>query len=219
MSRALRLTPLVWVAMFALHPGEPAQCVARGDNPSPVSTVWIHDTPDGFIERSVAVIVRERTIEVSIQIGINAKTMRDQLADWNIDETFETENALTRRYCELIPDHLLSQYKFSLDQQAIEMKVVSVDPFAEHHKTAVVRLTAQIPNDVESVSFQMLDHSFEQFDGAIRYAIKGRGKTLLTQSNVAPIIIRATRTELGSLSEVQRREICQIQARIRVLSK
>lgn len=177
-----------------------------------------HDTPDDFIERSVAVVIRDRQIEVTVQIGINAKTMRDKLATWDVTEEFENEMELTNRFCEVIRDRLVKKFELQLDGERIEMQVTRVDPFAEHHKTAVMTLVAELPEGSTGGQLTLQDSSFMNLDGAVRYSIKGRGKTLVTKSNVAPIIIRAKRIELGALDAEQRLELCQIKARVKTIT-
>ena len=178
-----------------------------------------HDTPDDFVERAVAVLIRDRQIEISVQIGINAKTMRDKLATWDISEEYENETDLTNRFCEEIRHRLLEKFELRLDGEPLELEVTNVDPFAEHHKTAVMKLVAQIPEEVTGGQITFQDSSFMKLDGAVRYAIKGRGTTLVTKSNVAPIIIRADRVELGPLDAEQRLAACLIDAKLKIISR
>lgn len=183
-----------------------------------ISEAKPHDTPDDFIERAVAVVIRDRQIEVSIQIGINAKTMRDKLATWEVREEFENETELTHRFCEEVRNHLAKKFELQLDGERIDMEVASVDPFAEHHKTAVMKLVAELPDGSTGGQLTLQDASFMKLDGAVRYSIKGRGKTLVTKSNAAPIIIRAKRIELGALDADQRSEVCQIKAKVKTIT-
>lgn len=188
---------------------------------SPISARegWRHDTPDDFVERAVAILIRDRQIEITVQIGINAKTMRDKMATWGINEEYENENDLTNRFCDEIRQRLLEKFELRLDDQPIDLEVTSVDPFAEHHKTAVMRLNAQIPEGVTGGQLTFQDTSFMKLDGAVRYAIKGRGITLVTKSNVAPIIIRAERVELGTMDAEQRQAACLIDAKLKIISR
>ncbi len=178
-----------------------------------------HDTPDDFTERAIALVVKDRQIEISVQIGINAKTMRDKLTEWKITEKFDDENELTNRFCSEIQTRLLKNFELCLDDEQLELSVTSVDPFAEHHKTAVMKLVAVVPEGIDQGQISFTDTSFMKLDGAVRFAIKGRGNAIVTQSNVAPIIIRAKRIELGGLSKEQRKAACQIQARIKIVGK
>lgn len=172
-----------------------------------------HDTPDGFVERAVAVVIQGRTVSVSIQIGINAKTMRDVLAECDISEEFQSDEELTRCFCEILKNQLVDDWSLEVEGERLKPMDLNVEPYAEHHKTAVLKFQAKIPESVEDASFRLIDHSFLNLDGAVRYALKSKGNSLLTNTDVAPIIIRAKRIELSSMSEAQRKEACQINAR------
>lgn len=185
----------------------------------PTGEVSAHDTPDDFVERAVAVVVKGRQIEVSVQIGINAKTMRDQLNLWKVTEEYPDDIELTQKFCAEIQTRLLEKFELRLGDEVVELTAASVEPYAEHHKTAVMKLHAEIPASVDQCQLSLTDSSFTELDGAVRYAIKGRGKTLVTQSNAAPIIIRATRVELGALDEEQRKAASQIIAQIQIVGE
>jgi hypothetical protein len=182
-------------------------------------TATLHDTPDGFVERAIAIVIRDRTIELSVQIGINEKTMRDQFSEWEVRGDFETEADVTKQYCQEIQTRILPKLCLQLNKVDLELNVASVEPFAEHHKTAVMKLVATVPDEVDSGTLTFADTSFAGMDGAVRYAIKGRGKTLVTQSDAAPIIIRADRVELSPLSEEERAGVCHLTAKFKMVSR
>ena len=46
------------------------------------------------------------------------------------------------------------------------------------------------------VAFKVTDRLFSDYHGATRYALRARGSTMLLQSNVAPVLVRAERAEL-----------------------
>ena len=177
-----------------------------------------HDTPDGFVERSVAVVLRGREIVITYQIGINPKTTRDQLRHWQIEETFDSEEVLNEKFCELLQTKILAAVEIEVDGVPLETAVSNIEPFAAHHKSALVTLTAQIPSDKTEVDFALKDTAFANLEGATRFAIKARSAAIVLQSNVAPIIQRAERIELSSLT-AEEKEQSQIRARLKFLDK
>ena len=111
-------------------------------------------------------------------------------------------------------DHL----KLVSDGQKIEFSKVSVEPAARHPYSVLVKfqfsleekkvskgvLTVDEPRiDPKSdppasrvVDLQLTDDVFSEHAGATRYALRARGSTMLLQSNVAPVLVRAERVEV-----------------------
>ena len=183
---------------------------------SGIGETRLHDTPDGFVERAVGIIVRGRNVEVTYQIGINPKTMRDVLGEWNCHEEFENDEELTHKFCDLLQGHILEGITVRCGEEKLKMAVKSVEPFARHHKTAVVILTAELPAS-ESIKFDLSDSNFANLDGAVRYAIKANSNTIVTSSNVAPIVLRAERKELTGLPDTERMAACRVEAALKIL--
>lgn len=176
-----------------------------------------HDTPDGFVERAVAIIVRGRQVDITYQIGINPTTMRTALKAWNCQDVLDDEIALNAKFCELLNVKISETLEIQVDGSPLEFAVQSVEPFARHHKAAVVTLRAELPESESTLSLEMVDASFAGFDGAVRYAIKANSNTILTGSNAAPILQRAERIELVGMEENERLKACRVEATLKYI--
>ena len=55
--------------------------IASGSTPAPLSTT-VHTFEDGFVERSMAIVVRDRSAHVEYSIGLNESTVREVLVKW-----------------------------------------------------------------------------------------------------------------------------------------
>lgn len=179
-----------------------------------------HDTPDGQVERAVAVVIKGRSIEVTYQVGINPTTTKDQLIAWQVEgvaEAGDDDVELARLFCQELEKRLTEGLSFTVDEIPLNATVEEVAPFAMHHKAAVVRIVAELPDSTEEMDLVIADSNWATMPGGARYAIKARKNALLTSSNAAPIIIRSTRVELGELEPEERAATCTLQATVKVL--
>ncbi len=55
--------------------------IASGSIPAPLSPA-VHKFEDGFVERSMAIVVRDRSAHVEYSIGLNESTVREVLVKW-----------------------------------------------------------------------------------------------------------------------------------------
>lgn len=83
---------------------------------------------------------------------------------------------------------------------------IKLTPEARHPFSMTIQFEFQIEVAPSSDSprtgnLKIQDRMFPQFDGAVRYAIKTRGNSMLARSNVAPILVRADRVELKQVAK------------------
>jgi len=90
---------------------------------------------------------------------------------------------------------------------------VGVEESAKHHFEFVAEFKYQLPV-AKNVQLLIEDHTFQKLDGAVRYSLKAMGSTMILRSNVAPIIIRAKRHQLGVLGSELRAKTCKIAATV-----
>lgn len=98
----------------------------------------------------------------------------------------------------------LSQSKVAKDPQ-------EVDAGRKAMRSSVIQKTALNPEIVELAIF---DGVFSGKDGAVRYALKTKGSAMIARSNVAAILVRADRIELGQLDKVARKQATTLSAKI-----
>ena len=179
-----------------------------------------HDTPDGQVERAVAVVIIGRTIELTYQIGINPTTTKEQLVAWQVDgiqEAGDDDTELAQLFCDELKTRLANGLSITVDGNQLNALTSEVAPFAMHHKSAVVTIVTELPDSAEEMELVITDNNWPTLPGGARYAIKARKNALLTGSNASPIIIRSPRIELGELEHQKRAEACTLRATVRVL--
>ena len=189
-------------------------------NIAPCYGIVLHDTPDGEVELAVAVVVRGREITITYQVGISPKTTVDQLAAWEIPglaEAGDDDEKLAQLFCEALETHLLEGLVVMADEAELEIAVIEVAPFAMHHKAAVVKISAELPESENEIELVVSDSNWAEMPGGARYAIKAGGNALLIGSNAAPIVIRATRVDLGELEPEERAENCTLRATVQLV--
>ncbi len=191
-----------------------------------------HEFDDGFVERSVYVVIRDRTVNVEYCVGCNAKTMEDAIAKWaekgepdgSSPKQIEEKQKSTAEDPPLMPPleqqfqtDLLAQVAKNLvikvANRPLQLKPVSVESSPRHHVNAVATLELALP-EADSLTLAFQDMMFSENAGGVRYAAKSLGNAVMSRSNVATIIIRADRHELNELTPEQRLEKTKIDCQL-----
>ena len=247
-----------------------------------------HVLKDGYIERTVEVVIRDDTAYVEYSVGLNENTMAQLTSSWDELKTQPTESkpsggnedekanpkesepvettktktdkkpsdskpvdsnpddssptdssstdssstdsssekatvfdkALLAKFNKSAPAKVTEGLKITCDDKPVKIESVALDPAPRHPFDVKVKFQFKIPkSDKESIELKLEDSNFTKQTGAVRYALKAKGIAMLVQSNVAPIIVRAERVELGELTEEQRKTQTSILARIAFMKK
>ena len=251
-----------------------------------------HVLKDGYIERTVEVVIRDDTAYVEYSVGLNENTMAQLTSSWelktqpteskpsggnedekanpkesepvettktktdkkpsdskpvdskpvdskpvdsNPDDSSPTDSsstdsssekatvfdkALLAKFNKSAPAKVTEGLKITCDDKPVKIESVALDPAPRHPFDVKVKFQFKIPkSDKESIELKLEDSNFTKQTGAVRYALKAKGIAMLLQSNVAPIIVRAERVELGELTEEQRKTQTSILARIAFMKK
>lgn len=182
-----------------------------------------HDLPDGFVERSTAILIRDRQIKIEYAVGLSAGTMRSLLERWGeqIDGGWRApaidDEMVREEFVKRSPQHLLKGVNLRLDDRPLEMEVRRAERSVRHHYDLELTLQADLPKQPGMWRMEWDDKNFLDLDGAIRKSCKAAGRSLLIRSNAAPIIVRAERVELGKLSKEDRHEASRILATVKWL--
>ena len=176
-----------------------------------------HELEDGFVERSVAVIVRPGEATIKYSIGAN-ETTRQQLANsWSGDGEADGDDL----FLSAVGDALVNGITVQANGNPIRLELVEVMPTPRHHVEATVVMRLKLPNPAagaDSILLKFHDRNFKTcrsapsvaeadfetastnsqdaggaMDGAFRYALKGSKGVMLNRSTVAPILVRAKR--------------------------
>ena len=95
----------------------------------------------------------------------------------------------------------------------LRINQVSVERAPRHPFNLLVKFQFKIP-PAETTELRIIDETFNQQHGAVRYALKALGSTILLKSNVAPIVVRAKRVETKDLSPKELAEQTTILVRL-----
>lgn len=258
-----------------------------------------HKFEDGFVERTLAIVIRDNVATAEYSIGLNESTLNDLLQHWknseeaagikeptdlpalpetstplptqsseqqssdkspaapvsntqtndepaekiasspesesaktqpttapaetsgSDDQSSDLENPIHEQLLAELqksgPTQIARQILITCQGKPLEIKNISASPAPRHPFNLVVRFEFEIPA-VKSAQLLIEDQNFRQQTGAVRYAIKALGGTMLVKSNVAPIIVRAQRRELAGLSKKESLSETSISAQILIMS-
>ena len=153
-----------------------------------------------------------------------------------------TDLATIARFGDLRQQWFTDHLKLVIDGQAVELEKVSVEPAARHPYSVLVKFQFSLEKkkatedpsaavgepktDVKTdspanrtVGLQVTDNLFAGHAGATRYALRARGSTMLLQSNVAPVLVRAERVEIEPKAAIKNVGSPTIEAKLTVGNK
>lgn len=204
-----------------------------------------HEFEDGFVERSVSVVVQNQTLIVEYSVGLNPLTMRDTLDQWGFetkgtlpstgdtdsDRTSDADQKPTNSDSEAaatvsrdaaVERQFLQHVGTRLKQQ-LEVLVGKVPVELKITSTEIsprhhVNVTVRMESQLEPgmTRIDIQDRNFLETDGGVRYALRTRGSSILHFSNAEPSLIRAERTELGKIRKEKREQYTRLIAKVMV---
>ena len=152
-----------------------------------------------------------------------------------------TDLATIKQFSEVQKHWFADRLRLTTDGQPVELSKVSVEPAARHPYSVLVKfqfsLDAKKADDDQpatgattremkfdlppnrTVSLQVTDRLFSSNHGATRYALRARGSTILLQSNVAPVLVRAERVDIKRGTVVAENGSPAIQAKLTLRSR
>lgn len=132
-----------------------------------------HEFEDGFVERSVAVVVRDNIARLEYSIGLNPNTRQQLIAFWRSTEISsdktpsceaeakdETENKTA--FYQLAAHHLSRRLKILVNNQPAQPKLISALPSARHHVDVTVVLEVVLPTSAPqtAIAIEIVDGNF-----------------------------------------------------------
>lgn len=256
-----------------------------------------HKFEDGFVERTMAVVVRDQVATVEYSVGLNSKTLRGVLNRWELDsKNLEPKNGgtpqtsdknpgspfrtnltpkpptrnsssnkngnqspsisngsenrsgqsnpqtpkpavvmaqetdsdsdsghqidaeLFARFKQMAPDEIVNRIVVTCDGRRITPRSISKGPSPLHPFVLKIVFEFELPTG-NNIDVKIRDQNFIAETGAVRYALKAKGSTMLLRSNKAPILVRSERFELSKSSPEERDELTTIASRLAVLEK
>jgi hypothetical protein len=208
------MKPIAFIVLLLILPGSTALAP--------------HKFEDGFVERTMAVIIRDDTAYVEYSVGLNETTLTQIVEEWESREGSADENSsdagLTKpapngtidspKSSESVKDihaidaELLAKFRMlavkkipknlaiSYDGNPIELEAAVDGPPPRHPFTMTIKFKFKLPQSQKS-ELTIADNNFKNQIGAVRYSLKATGKSMIFQSNVAPILVRSERVMLG----------------------
>jgi len=110
-----------------------------------------HEFEDGFIERSVAVVVRDNLARLEYSIGLNPSTRQELINFWQstgdtaIQSSEGSQATEDVDFLQLAAIHLRHRLVIRVDNQRIDAKLVSALPSSRHHVDVTVALEFELP--------------------------------------------------------------------------
>jgi hypothetical protein len=238
-----------------------------------LSFAALHVFPEGYVDRTLGVVVRDRTVCIEYSIGMNDDTMQLVMNHWQAsvvprkaapetdpssdgeitsdqatsspaidssssgtsnaplnsrplkpspdsaneefaDEEFANDQQLAAEFRAMAIAHLSKNLIVSCNGKRLIMSPTSGPPRLRRHMSVTVEYEAILPPETSPVDLSISDENMQNLDGAIRLSLKASGQSVLTRSNVAPILVRAERVELGNLDDSSRQQAQTIKAQI-----
>ncbi len=239
-----------------------------------------HVYPDGFVERSLAIVIRDGRAYGEYSIGLNETTAgqvleqaRENMAKKTQGQTVDDANStaaipalnsppasepsatsdvakqpadqqsdassgegehltdpdVIQQFAQTQAGWFKPALSVKLDQASVALENVEIEPAPRHPFSIIVKFEFDLSSDQQSqaqengrkqgISLEVVDQLFPEQDGAIRYALKTRGRAMLLRSNVAPILVRAQRHELSGWESEKRNKMSRIDARLAISPK
>ena len=178
-----------------------------------VDRAFAHELEDNFVEKAVEVVIRDNKATLKYYVGVSDSTAKSYIEKWtgtklSDDQTINVEVD----FAEQLAKRLVESVELKINGTQRKLRPADVSNPAKHHFTCVAKLEFELDNGANEI--QIVDKEFQEIQSAARYSLKALGSTMLVNSNVAPIIIRAKRHELNADGANRRSELCTINATV-----
>ncbi len=140
-----------------------------------MTKVNAHELENGFVERSVAVVVRPGEAIIQYSIGAN-ETTRQQLArSWSQDaaaretsgqlsgQQAATKENVEAAFLDLVGQALMRRLTVQADGSPVKMELIEVLPTPRHHVEATVVMRAELPANSDQASTMQLNFCDDNF--------------------------------------------------------
>ncbi len=136
-----------------------------------------HELEDGFVERSVAVVVRPGEATISYSIGANETTRQLLANEWSIDGGAMTEPSIVEgikgqaqessdvAFLRHVGEAVMRRMTVEADGEPIGLELVEVMPTPRHHVEATVVMRVKLPSPLagaKSILLKFYDRNFQK---------------------------------------------------------
>ncbi len=161
-----------------------------------------HELEDGFLERALEVVIRDERLQVRFYAGLTETTMVQWLEAWEENPSVG-ESSVRDQFKHELSKRLQRLLELTVNGERAELKFVGIEDCPRHQFDFLVHLENTLPAD-QTLEIKLTDRGLDHWKSAARYSLKGLGTTMISKSNVAPIIIRSRRIEFDPMPEKTR---------------
>ena len=186
----------------------------------PFASVDAHEPEDGEIVRSIQIIVRDDIAHVRIAIGINDNTLSDVLVKLEGKESQSKDLSRDDKIAKLeklLPDYVVKQIALTQNRKTMAHGKIDLQQTGIHHERFVIQAQYQLEKAEKFVELKLKDNLFDSFPGPIRYAIRPRGRAIITNANVAPVLARAKPFKNEDVKKPESKRL--IAAKLKIIAK
>ena len=152
------------------------------------------ELPDDSVYKAVEVVIRDSTVTIKYFVGVNEATQAKILESWQTDQlSISDTEKLEKQFRQQMLKRLSERLKVEVNGKQVSLVAKTATDPGKHHYTGVAELEFQLSAGANKIS--IIDEEFSNLQTTARYSLKALGATILNESNVAPIIIRAKRHE------------------------
>lgn len=169
------------------------------------------ELPDGEIERGVQVIVKADALVVQYFIGMNEATLREQLKEHEL-KVADTVEGMWKQYQDVLLPSLPKKLVVTSDKSPCALKPIRGEYFGWKHRHLMCVLEANIHLSQQPTAIVLTDRNFFDAPGSYRIAIKGRSGTIMSNSSVPPVLLRAKPSNWMELNKQQKEAAARAEA-------
>jgi len=135
-----------------------------------------HEFEDGFVERSVAVVVRDNVARIEYSIGLNPTTREALIDFWNASDDRSSEStehspdaddpstvsAEEIDFLQIAGDNICRRMSVFVSNETVEPRLISSHQSPRHHVDVTVTMEVTLPADYASVpvAIEVVDSNF-----------------------------------------------------------
>ncbi|MEM7457353.1 MAG: hypothetical protein AAF456_23660 [Planctomycetota bacterium] len=150
-----------------------------------------------------------------------------EAGDETDESVVEAETRLREAFAAAVSGFISRNIDAECNGVSAELVVISAEQSSRHHVDVLVTFEFDLFPETEDgyvedsgpVELTFRDRNFEQMTGAVRTALKVRGRTFLKQSETAPSLTRAERIELEGLEQTESLEAASVTGILEVLPR
>ncbi len=132
-------------------------------------------------------------------------------------ESHQIEPQLLERFQNLAINEIPKRIGVFVDEQVIELELATHGAPPRHPFAITIKFEVKL-KESQQMRLRVTDSNFPNQIGARRSSLKVSGKSMLFQSNVEPVLLRAERVMLGKFTKAAKDESKVIEAKLSIIA-